>query len=155
MVFCFCERIQGAWRGNRTVLFVHGKEDVRRGVASVAAIVHEATLIEKHLTLRRADATFSLLPQEMKQLVIETARAWQALVSVTYGSSDAEEGSKTYRRALYIAEDISKGNILTPENLRIVRPGLGLPPKYYDLVLGCKATRDVKKGTPASWDLII
>lgn len=136
-----------------------GLSDHTMGVgASVAAVAHGATVIEKHFTLRRADggvdADFSLEPEEMSQLVVETERAWRALGSVTYGSTGAEEGSKIYRRSLYIAEDVEKGEILTPENLRIVRPGFGLTPKCYDLVLGRKAASDLKKGTPVTWDLI-
>ena len=137
-----------------------GLSDHTMGVgASVAAVAHGATVIEKHFTLRRADggvdSTFSLEPAEMKHLVIETERAWQALGSVTYGSSDSEEGAKIYRRALYISKNISQGDAFTPENLRIVRPGYGLAPKYFDKFLGRTAKVDIKKGTPVSWDILV
>ena len=126
---------------------------------SVAAVDHGATVIEKHFTLRRGDggvdSTFSLEPDEMRELVVETERAWQALGSVTYGSSDAEECAKIYRRSLYISKNISKGDVFTHENLRIVRPGYGLAPKYFDKFLGRTAKVDVKKGTPVSWDILV
>jgi N-acetylneuraminate synthase len=136
-----------------------GLSDHTMGVgAAVAAVANGATVIEKHFTLRRADggvdSAFSLEPEEMKSLVIETERAWQSLGKVTYGSSEAEKGSLTFRRSLYIAEDMKKGEILNENNLRIVRPGLGLSPKYYDIVLGRKVKKDVKKGTAVSWELI-
>ena len=136
-----------------------GLSDHTMGVgAAVAAVSHGASVIEKHFTLRRSDggvdSAFSLEPEEMKQLVIETNRAWEALGKVTYGPTKDEEGSLIFRRSLYIAEDMMAGDILTKENFRIVRPALGLPPKYYAILLGRKINRDVKKGTPISWDLI-
>ncbi|MBC8499592.1 MAG: pseudaminic acid synthase, partial [Candidatus Atribacteria bacterium] len=136
-----------------------GLSDHTMGVgASVAAVAQGATVIEKHFTLRRSDggvdSSFSLEPEEMKQLVVETERAWQALGKVAYGSTEAEKGSLTFRRSLYIAEDMKKGDVLTEKNLRIVRPGLGLPPKYYNILLGRNVNKDVKKGTAVSWSLI-
>jgi pseudaminic acid synthase len=136
-----------------------GLSDHTMGIGtSVAAVAHGATIIEKHFTLCRADggvdSAFSLEPEEMKQLVIETVRAWQSLGDVTYGPSEAEKGSLTFRRSLYIAEDMKKGDVLNENNLRIVRPGFGLIPKYYDIVLGRKVNQDVKKGTAINWNLI-
>ena len=136
-----------------------GLSDHTMGVgASVAAVAHGATVIEKHFTLSRkdggVDSAFSLEPEEMKALVIETERAWQSLGEVKYGPTEAEKGSLVFRRSLYIAEDMKKGDILTNENLRIVRPGMGLEPKYFDILLGRKVKRDVKKGTPIDWSLI-
>jgi N-acetylneuraminate synthase len=126
--------------------------------ASVAAVAHGATVIEKHFTLCRddggVDSAFSLEPEEMKQLVIETEGAWQALGKVTYGPNEAEKDSLIYRRSLYIAVDMKKGDVLDEQNLRIVRPGLGLEPKYYDILLGRRVKRDVKKGIPVNWDII-
>ena len=125
---------------------------------AVAAVALGATVIEKHFTLNRADggidSAFSMEPEEMKQLVIETERAWQSLGEVKYGVSEAEKGSLTFRRSLYIAEDIKKGDMLTEKNLRIVRPGLGLAPKYYVILLGRKVNKDVKKGMAVNWGLI-
>ena len=126
--------------------------------SSVAAVSHGATAIEKHFTLRRADggvdSAFSLEPDEMKQLVIETERAWQALGTVKYGPTEAEKPSMKFRRSLYIAQDIKAGDILTPDNLRIVRPGMGLPPKYYEILLGRKVSQNLKTGTALRWELM-
>jgi len=136
-----------------------GVSDHTMGVgAAVAAVAHGATVIEKHFTLRRAgggvDSAFSLEPEEMKSLVVETERAWQSLGKVTYGPIEAENSSLVFRRSLYISEDMQKGEVLNDHNLRIVRPGLGLAPKYFDIILGRKVNRDVKKGTAVSWGLI-
>tara|TARA_Y100000590_G_scaffold415548_1_gene513450 strand:- start:89 stop:1135 length:1047 start_codon:yes stop_codon:yes gene_type:complete len=136
-----------------------GLSDHTMGIgASVAAVAHGATVIEKHFTLRRADggvdSAFSLEPDEMKQLVTETERAWQSLGKVTYGPTESERESIKFRRSLYISEDMKKGDVLNEQNLRIVRPGLGLLPKYYDFILGRKVNQDVKKGTAVRWELI-
>jgi pseudaminic acid synthase len=126
--------------------------------ASVAAVAHGATVIEKHLTLRRADggvdSTFSLEPDELQALVVETERAWQSLGEVTYGASGAEQKSLVFRRSIYIAADLKAGDVLTEVNLRCVRPGLGLPPKHYDDLLGRRVTKDIRKGTPMTWALV-
>jgi len=137
-----------------------GLSDHTMGIGvSVAAVAHGATIIEKHFTLRRldggVDSSFSMEPEEMQQLVVETERAWQSLGKVNYGSTEAEKGSEASRRSLYISKDMKEGDVLNPENLRIVRPGLGLPPKYYDVILGKKVTKDLKKGTAVNWHLII
>jgi len=136
-----------------------GLSDHTMGVgAAVAAVAHGATVIEKHFTLNRADggvdSAFSLEPDEMKQLVIETERAWQSLGHVTYGPTEAEQPSLKFRRSLYIAKDMKGGDELTAENLRIVRPGMGLAPKYHELMLGRKVNRDLKKGTAMSWSFL-
>jgi len=136
-----------------------GLSDHTMGVgASVAAVAHGATVIEKHFTLSRADggvdSAFSLEPDELQQLVVETERAWQSLGSVTYGPSEAEMPSLKFRRSLYIAKDMNAGDVLTPENLKIVRPGMGLSPKYYDVLLGRTVSCDVKKGTAVGWNLL-
>jgi len=135
-----------------------GLSDHTMGLGTaVAAVAHGATVIEKHFTLNRSDggvdSAFSLEPDEMQQLVIETERAWQSLGKVTYGPTEAEKESLKFRRSLYIAKDMKKGDVLNEKNLRIVRPGLGLPPKYYEVILGRKVNRDVKKGTPVEWDI--
>lgn len=126
---------------------------------SVAAVTLGATIVEKHFTLRRADggvdSAFSLEPEEMKALVDETERAWQALGVIRYGATEAEQKSLVFRRSLYISTDIKKGTILSPENIRCVRPGLGLPPKFYDQVMGLKINQDAAKGTPLTWELLM
>lgn len=136
-----------------------GLSDHTMGIgASVAAVAHGATVVEKHFTLNRSDggvdSTFSMEPEEMKQLVIESERAWQSLGKIKYGISDVEKGSFTLRRSLYIAEDMKKGDILDENNLRIVRPGMGLQPKYYNILLGRKVSKDVKKGRALDWEII-
>ena len=136
-----------------------GLSDHTMGVgASVAAVAHGAVVIEKHFTLKRSDggvdSTFSLEPKEMEQLVIESERAWQSLGAVTYGPNEIEKKSVVFRRSLYIAEDMKKGDVLTEKNLRIVRPGLGLEPKFFDILLGKRVMKDVSKGTRVEWDII-
>lgn len=136
-----------------------GLSDHTMGVGvSVAAVALGATVIEKHFTLRRTDggvdSTFSLEPEEMRSLVAETERAWQALGKITYGPTEKEKASLQFRRSIYVSEDMKAGELFTPENLRIVRPGAGLPPKAIDMVLGRRVSRDARKGTPLSWDLI-
>jgi len=136
-----------------------GLSDHTMGVGvSVAAVAHGATVIEKHFTLRRADggvdSAFSLEPEELHALVVETARAWQSLGAVAYGPTDAERSSLVYRRSLYVARDLRAGDMLTEETMRCVRPGLGLAPKYKESLLGRIVKRDAPKGTPVSWDLL-
>ncbi len=136
-----------------------GLSDHTMGVGvSVASVALGATVIEKHFTLNRADggidSAFSIEPSEMMQLVRETKVAWEALGSVCYGPTNAEKKSLQYRRSLYIVKDIKKGDILTHDNLRAIRPGLGLPPKYLDLMLGKKVNRDISKGHAFSLDMV-
>jgi N-acetylneuraminate synthase len=136
-----------------------GLSDHTMGVgAAVAAVAHGATVLEKHFTLRRADggvdSAFSLEPEELKSLVVESERAWQSLGHVAYGPTEAEQKSLQFRRSIYIARDLQAGEVLTTENLRCIRPGLGLPPKFYETLLGRRVNRDVKKGTPMAWDLV-
>jgi N-acetylneuraminate synthase len=127
------------------------------GVA-VGAVALGASVVEKHFTMRRADggvdSAFSMEPQEFAALVIETQRVWQAVGQVAYGPTLAEQGSLKYRRSLYISRDIEAGGILTRENLRIVRPALGLAPKYFPVMLGKHLKVAAVAGTPLSWDLI-
>lgn len=126
------------------------------GVA-LASIALGATVIEKHFTLSRAeggvDAAFSLEPKEMRQLVEESKSVYKALGSVQYGPSAQEKASLKFRRSLYIVEDLCKGEIITPKNMRAIRPGLGLSPKYYDVIMGKMVNKDIKRGTPVSWDI--
>ena len=136
-----------------------GLSDHTMGVGvSVASIALGATVIEKHFTLSRADggvdSTFSMEPAEMAQLVLETKHAWQAMGQVSYGPSEAEKKSLQYRRSLYIVKDLKAGELLTQENIRAIRPGLGLPTKYQEVVIGKTIKKDVKKGTGLTWDLI-
>jgi len=136
-----------------------GLSDHTMGVGvSVASVALGATVIEKHFTLSRADggvdSTFSMEPAEMARLVIETKQAWQALGQVSYGATEAEMKSIIFRRSLYIVKDLKAGEVLTRENVRAIRPGLGLPPKYIDRILGVRVLRDINRGTALSWDLL-
>ena len=136
-----------------------GLSDHTMGVGvSVAAVALGATVIEKHFVLDRSeggiDAEFSMEPAEFSLLVSECRKAKDALGKVHYGCTDKEIASRIHRRSLYIAKDMQAGDVFTPENLRSVRPGLGLAPKYLPQFLGRKVKQDVKMGTPLSWELI-
>lgn len=136
-----------------------GLSDHTMGVGvSVASVALGATVIEKHFTLNRADggvdSSFSMEPAEMAQLVVETERAWQALGQVSYGPTDAEKKSIQFRRSLYVVQDMKAGDLLTRENVRAIRPGLGLPTKYLEQVLGKAVKQDVKRGTALSWSVL-
>ncbi|MDG6250728.1 pseudaminic acid synthase [Methanocalculus sp.] len=136
-----------------------GLSDHTLGIgAVVAAVAHGATVIEKHFTLSRADggvdSAFSIEPAELNMLVDETERAWQSLGGVVYGPTEAEKKSLMFRRSLYVAEHMKAGDVFTKQNLRCVRPGLGLAPKYYEVLLGKRVNRDVKKGMALQWDYL-
>ena len=136
-----------------------GLSDHTMGVGvSVASVALGATVIEKHFTLNRADggvdSAFSMEPAEMAQLVLETERAWQALGNINYGPTEKEKSSMIFRRSLYVVADMSAGETFTTKNLRAIRPGYGLPPKYIESVLGRRVGRDVRRGTPLSWELL-
>ena len=126
------------------------------GVA-VASVALGATVIEKHFTLSRAeggvDSAFSMEPDEMEALVIETKRAAESLGSVQYGPTEKEKNSLIFRRSLYITEDLKAGDMITEHNMRAIRPGLGLPPKHHDEFIGKTVARDISKGTPVSFDI--
>jgi pseudaminic acid synthase len=135
-----------------------GLSDHTMGVGvSVASVALGATVIEKHFTLNRADggvdSSFSMEPAEMRQLVLETERAWQALGQVRYGPTLAEEKSIVFRRSLYVVKDLQAGEKLSTDNVRAIRPGLGLPTKYLDQVLGKTLKHAVVRGTAVRWDM--
>ena len=136
-----------------------GLSDHTMGVGvSVASVALGACVIEKHFPLSRADggvdSAFSMEPAEMAQLVWESERAWQALGKVSYGPTEVEKKSLQYRRSLYVVQDIKAGDVLTRENVRAIRPGLGLPTKYLEQVLGKSVNQDVKRGTALGWGLL-
>jgi pseudaminic acid synthase len=126
--------------------------------AAIAAVAFGAVMVEKHFTLLRSeggvDSTFSLEPSELATLRTETERAWLALGTPTFGLSRAEVGSLRFRRSLYIVEDLQAGDVLTPRNVRAIRPGHGLPTRELPALLGQRVLRDVARGTPASWTLL-
>jgi len=137
-----------------------GLSDHTMGVgAAVASVALGACVIEKHFTLRRADggvdSAFSLEPDEMRSLVVESERAWRALGQVSYGACGAEQASLQYRRTLYVAQDMRAGEVFNADNLRRVRPGFGLAPKHYEMLLGRRIRHDAPKGTPVTWDLLL
>lgn len=136
-----------------------GLSDHTTGIgAAIASVALGATIIEKHFTLARSDggvdSAFSLEPDELRSLVKESERAWQALGEITYGVQGGDVKSKVFRRSLYVTQDMTAGDIFTEENLRAIRPGLGLPPKDIEFFLGRKINRDAKKGTALSWGLV-
>ena len=136
-----------------------GLSDHTTGIGvAIAAAALGASVIEKHFVIDRnaggVDAAFSLEPKEFKQLVEESQRARIAVGEVNYGCTEAEVNSRVHRRSLYIANDLKAGDVLTPTNLRSIRPGLGLPVKNLPMLLGKPVKQDVAKGTPMSWDLI-
>jgi pseudaminic acid synthase len=127
------------------------------GVA-VAAVAFGAVVIEKHFTLRRTDggvdAAFSMEPEEFRALRIETERAWQGLGGVVYGGTRDEDKSRIFRRSIYVAKDLQTGAVLDASNVRVVRPGFGMPPRFIDVVLGKRVNRDLAAGTPLDWSHI-
>lgn len=136
-----------------------GLSDHTLGIgAAVASVALGATVIEKHVTLSRedggVDAAFSLEPAELAQLVRETHTAWLALGQYQIGPVEDEAGSRVFRRSLYVCADLAAGDTLTADNLRAIRPGFGLAPKYLDHVLGRRVGRSVRRGTRFNWDLL-
>jgi len=136
-----------------------GLSDHTMGVgAAVAAVALGASVVEKHFTLDRSaggvDASFSLEPAELASLVTETERAWQALGQVQYGATTAEQKSLVYRRSLYVVRDVAAGEALTRDNVRAIRPGLGLAPRHLDAVLGRAARRPLARGMALDWSMI-
>ena len=136
-----------------------GLSDHTMGIGvSVASVALGARVVEKHFTLRRADggvdSAFSLEPEEMKSLVTETERAFLALGHVQLDTQKSEIASLRYKRSIYITKDIKQGELLSPENTRIIRPGDGLAPKYMTEVIGKSAKQNLSKGTPLKREYI-
>jgi pseudaminic acid synthase len=150
----------------RTIPDIAQRFDVLSGLSdhtidnatAVASVALGACLIEKHVTLDRngggADDSFSLEPLELKQLCDDTRTAWASLGKVNYERTEAEQGNVKFRRSLYIIKDVKAGELFTPENVRSIRPGYGLAPKYYNAVLGSKSTRDINKGSAVTFEHI-
>jgi pseudaminic acid synthase len=150
----------------RTIPWLRGLFDCEVGLsdhtlgiaAAIASIALGSVMIEKHVTLRRADggvdSAFSLEPAELAALVQGSRTAWQALGSVQSEPTPEERPSLIFRRSLYVCADLAAGDALTPANLRAIRPGYGLSPQHLDMLLGKRVNRAVRRGTPMSWDLV-
>jgi len=126
--------------------------------AAITAVTLGACLVEKHFTLDRqsggVDSHFSLEPEEFRDLVTQVRRAETMRGQPTFGPGLAEEGSVVFRRSLYVVADVAEGDLLTPQNVRSIRPGYGLSPRFLDVVLGKRAARAVRRGTPVTWSLV-
>ncbi len=136
-----------------------GLSDHTMGIGvSIASVGLGATVIEKHFTIRRSDggvdSAFSMEPHEMKLLVDEAKKASLALGSIQLNVQDSEKNSLIFKRSIYVSHNINKGELFTEENIRVVRPGNGLHPRNYKLIIGKKAKKDLKSGTPFSQDYI-
>ena len=147
----------------KTIADLAGRFDLQIGLSdhtlgigvAAAAIAMGATVIEKHFTLARADGgpdeAFSLEPNELKAMIEACRDVWAALGTVTYGLKDSEAGNLMFRRSLYVVADIAAGEVFTPENIRSIRPGYGLPPKHFPDILGRCASEDIARGTALAW----
>ena len=138
---------------------IGGLSDHTLGIGvALGSVSFGARVIEKHFTIDRSqggvDSAFSLEPTEFKMLVEESERAFLAIGKVTYGIMDAELNSKKFKRSIYIVKDLKKGDVITAENIRIIRPGLGLSPKYFDLLLGKRVKQNINRGTAFTFNLI-
>lgn len=136
-----------------------GLSDHTMGIGvAIASVALGARVIEKHFTVSRAeggvDSAFSIEPTELNALVEESERAFLALGNITYGIQKAEENSMRFKRSVYVIKDVKKGEKFSSDNVKIIRPGDGLAPKFYDLILGNHASEDISKGTPISWNLL-
>jgi pseudaminic acid synthase len=137
-----------------------GLSDHTMGIAApVAAVALGACIIEKHLTLSRAipgpDSEFSLEPHEFKAMVEAVRTAEKALGEARFGLSEKEEALRIFRRSLFVVEDVKRGETFTEGNVRSIRPGYGLHTRHLGEVLGKRAVRDIERGTPLSWDLVV
>ncbi len=137
-----------------------GLSDHSMGAFSAAtAVAMGANLIEKHFCISRAvknpDSSFSMEPQEFREMVEQVREVEKAMGSVQYGVSRQEESNACFRRSLFVVEDIAAGEVLTPEKIRSIRPAYGLKPKHYQEVLGRTAKRALRRGTPLSFDDIV
>jgi N-acetylneuraminate synthase len=138
---------------------ISGLSDHTMGTtAAVTAAALGACVIEKHFTLSRKDkgpdSEFSLEPHEMERLCVDVKDAWSALGKVGYTRKEAEEKSRIFRRSVYFVRDLEKGAEITREDIRRIRPGMGLIPKFFDQIIGRKTNTQIQKGTATSWDLI-
>jgi pseudaminic acid synthase len=137
-----------------------GLSDHTLGIAvPVAAVALGACIVEKHFTLSRSilgpDSSFSLEPHEFKAMVEAVRFAEKALGGICYEVSENEIPSRVFRRSLFVVADMKAGEKFTLDNTRPIRPGNGLPPKYLKNILGRRASREIKRGTPLDWDIVV
>ena len=135
-----------------------GLSDHTLGIgAPIAAVANGAVIIEKHFTLDRSeggvDSAFSLEPSEMKQLVVESKRAWESIGIINYGPTESEEPSLNFRRSIYSSKKIKKGEKIDDSNIKIIRPAKGIEPKFYNIIIGKRVNRDLEKGTALTWEM--
>ena len=150
----------------KNLIYLRKKFDLEVGLsdhthgntAAIASIALGASAIEKHFILDRKnkgpDSEFSIEPNELRELKDLTSKAWEALGSSVFERSKDEIKSKVFRRSLYFVEPLKKGDIVTCENIRRIRPGYGLPPKYENTIIGMKLIQDVERGDPVCWDVL-
>jgi N-acetylneuraminate synthase len=132
-----------------------GLSDHTLGIgAAIASVALGATVIEKHFCISRAeggvDSVFSMEPQEMKMLVDEVNRAYLALGTVSYGILETEKESRIFKRSIYASKNIKAGEVFTKDNIKVIRPGDGLHPRYYEELLGTTTKSDIFEGSPIS-----
>jgi len=137
-----------------------GLSDHTMGTAvPVAAVALGASIIEKHLTLSRSepgpDSAFSLEPHEFKEMVAAVRVAEKALGKIHFGFGEKEESSRVFRRSLFVVQTMKQGELFTAENVRSIRPGHGLHTRHLREVLGCRAARDIERGTPLGWEMVL
>ena len=127
-------------------------------MASVIAVSKGAVAIEKHFiidkSLKGPDSEFSMDPKQLKDLVSQTNQAWMSLGNSNFKRAEVEKPNLAFRRSIYFTNNLKKGDVITNENIRRIRPGYGLKPKYYSEILGKKVTKDIERGEPVKWDLI-
>ena len=127
-------------------------------VTAISAVALGAVMIEKHVTLDRngggPDDSFSLEEGGLRELCSSTKTAWQALGKVNYERTEAEKGNVKFRRSLYYVRALRKGDIITENDIRSVRPGFGIPPKYYDKLIGSKVLKPVEENTPVTYESV-
>jgi pseudaminic acid synthase len=150
----------------RTISDLESRFDVVAGLSdhtmgttvSIASVATGACIIEKHVTLSREekgpDSEFSLEPYELERLCVETTNAWLALGEAGYERKPAEMDNLQFRRSIYVVKDIKEGDVFTEENIRRIRPGYGVAPKYFDKVLGSKSTCHLERGMALKWEYI-
>jgi len=148
----------------RTLADMQGKFGLVTGLSdhtidnttAITSVALGASIIEKHVTLDRngggPDDSFSLEAKELEQLCTWSKTSWESLGQVDYGRKSSEKGNVKFRRSLYASKDIKKSEIFTKDNIRSIRPGFGLPPKYYETILGTASQENIKAGSPLSWN---